>query len=165
MPYKIVFESYYDNHWGLKMAHADGLHPTILTKTPHTNSIRMYAPNGRKICFLVDEGEGPAKSRNVYYRNMDGTGRQLVVKNGRDPCWNADGTAISCTLRAKSSAFTYMDYASKGIFPLQFGHPATSPSIPMRSFSHLYCFCCLARRQRAGVRRSTRAWASAMPSC
>jgi hypothetical protein len=47
VPYKIVYESYFDNHWGLKMANADGSHPAILTRTPHTNE--LYARQCRRV--------------------------------------------------------------------------------------------------------------------
>ncbi len=141
VPYKIVYESYFDNHWGLKMSHADGSHPTNLTRTPQTNELYPHlSPDGKKICFLVDEGEGPAKSRNVYYRNLDGTNRQLVVKNGRDPCWTSDGSAI-VYLKGEVKEFTYLDYASKGVFTYVLAtrqhHPHPNPEL-----SHLYCICC-----------------------
>jgi Tol biopolymer transport system component len=141
VPYKIVYESYYDNHWGLKMVNADGSHPTIFTRTPHANELYPHvSPDGRKICFLVDEGEGKTKSRNVYYSNMDGTDRRLVVKNGRDPCWNFDGTAI-VYLKGEVEELTYLDYASKGVFTYDLA-TRQHHQHPNQDLSHLYCFCC-----------------------
>ena len=35
--------------------------------------------------------------RNVYYMNIDGTGRTKVADNARQPCWGPDGKTIAYT--------------------------------------------------------------------
>jgi Tol biopolymer transport system component len=43
------------------------------------------SPDGTKICFVTDEGQGDDKVRSVYYMNSDGTGRTKVAENGGEP--------------------------------------------------------------------------------
>jgi len=90
VPYGIVYETWHDNNWELFIAAADGSKQENLTRTPKIHELYPHvSPDGTKICFLCDEGEGAAKIRNVYYMNIDGSGRTLVATNGRDPCWRA----------------------------------------------------------------------------
>ena len=142
VPYRIVFESYDDNHWGLKMMRADGSDGLSLTQSGTNELYPHVSPDGKKLCYLVDEGEGQAKSRNVYYRNLDGTGRRLVVTNGRDPCWTSDGRAIVYT-KGEVAEFTCKDYASTGLFTYNL---ATGKHLqhPREDISHLYNVCCSA---------------------
>jgi Tol biopolymer transport system component len=140
VPYKILYESFQDNNWELFVANADGSHPVNLTHTPDVDELYSHASNdGTKICFLADEGRGRDKVRNLYIMNIDGTGRRLVMKNARDPCWNADGTAIAY-LQGEFAEFTYRDYASKGLFiyDLRTGKHRQHPN---KSIEHLYNLC------------------------
>ena len=114
--YKIVYETYRDDNWELYMSNADGSEPVNLTQTPDVSELYPQAsPDGTKICFSADEGEGESKIRNVYYMNIDGTGRTKVADNARQACWNADGTVIAY-LKGEFDKFSYLDYATKGIF-------------------------------------------------
>ena len=115
IPYKIVYETWRDNNWEIFLINADGSNPVNLTKTPDSNELYPHvSPDGTKICFSVDEGEGDAKIRNVYYMNIDGTGRTLVGKNIRQAFWSPDGSAIAY-LKGEFEKFNYLDYATKGI--------------------------------------------------
>jgi len=141
LPNKIIFETFQEGNWEIFMANADGSHRENLTKTPTIHEMYPHASrDGRKLCFVVDEGEGEAKSRNIYYMNMDGSGRTLAAKNGRDPCWTADGRGI-VYLPNETTRFTAMDYATKGVsvFDLASGKitPHTNPDL-----FHLYNICC-----------------------
>jgi hypothetical protein len=94
-PCGILYESYRDRAWKLCRINADGSNPVCLTQSPGTNEMYPHAsPDGKKICFLADEKEGTCTTRNVYVMNLDGTDRTLVARNGREPCWSADGSAI-----------------------------------------------------------------------
>jgi len=140
VPYKIVYETLRGDNWNLYMINADGSNPVNLTRDPHVNELYPHvSPDGTKLTFTCDEGEGDAKNRNLYYKNLDGSGRTLVAKNARDACWNADGTAIAY-LPAEFEKFTYKDFASKGIcvYDLATGKQRQHPNPDLH---HLYNVC------------------------
>ena len=113
--HRIVYETFRDDNWELFVTSADGSESVNLTQTPEINELYAHAsPDGTKIAFVVDEGTGASKVRNVYWMNMDGTGRTLVAENARQECWKSDGTAIAY-LKGESDQFTYTDYATTGI--------------------------------------------------
>ncbi len=114
-PYQIVFESFRDGSWELLRAKADGSEITNLTRSPDRHELYPHvSPDGGKICFLADEGEGDAKRRNVYAMNADGSERRMLAANGRDPCWSRDGKSV-IFLPSEFEQFTVRDYATQGI--------------------------------------------------
>jgi len=146
VPYKIVFETYRDNNWELCTVNADGSHLLNLTRTPKINELYPHAsPDGTKISFCVDEGEGAKQVRNVYVMNVDGSGRTLVVPNGREPCWNPEGTAL-VYLGSEFEKFTLTDFATKGIFTCDLATRQRKPH-PNTEIHHLYNICCTADNQ------------------
>jgi Tol biopolymer transport system component len=140
VPYKIVYETWRGSNWNLYLINADGSNPVNLTRDPQANELYPHvSPDGTKLAFTSDEGEGQAKTRSLYYRNIDGSGRTLVAKNARDFCWNADGTAIAY-LPGEFEKFTYADFASKGLcsYDLASGKQQQHPNGDLH---HLYCLC------------------------
>ncbi|MCD6508720.1 PD40 domain-containing protein [Candidatus Poribacteria bacterium] len=140
IPYKIVYETYRDNNWEIFMMNADGSNPINLTHTPDVDELYPHvSPDGTKICFVVDEGKGESKVRNVYYMNIDGTGRTKVAENARQPCWSPDGGKIAY-LKGEFDRFTYLDYATKGLFiyDLKTGKHVQHPN---KKLYHLYNIC------------------------
>jgi Tol biopolymer transport system component len=101
IPYRIVFESFRETdgkeNWEICLINADGLDFVNLTNTPEINEMYPHAsPDGRRICFVADEGEDlKSKSRNVYYMNIDGSDRVKIAENAYQPCWSADGKYIA----------------------------------------------------------------------
>lgn len=139
-PYKLVFETYRDGNWDLTMANADGSDEVNLTGTPDVNELYPHvSPDGTKVCFVVDEGEGDTKTRSVWYMNLDGTGRTKVADNARQPCWSPDGAAIAY-LRAEFEKFTYLDYATKGLVTYELATGIHTPH-PNSALHHLYNIC------------------------
>ena len=137
---RIVYESYRDNNWELCMVNADGSNSVNLTRTPNMNELYPHvSPDGTKVCFVSDEGEGESKIRDVYYINIDGTGRVKVAENAREPCWNADGTAIAY-MKGEFDKFSYLDYASKGLFFYDLKTRKSTPH-PNDRLYHLYNIC------------------------
>ncbi len=138
--HKVVFETWRGDNWELFLANADGSQAINLTETPAAHELYPHvSPDGTKICFVCDAGQGAAKIRNVYAMNFDGTGRKLVARNARQPCWNADGTAIAY-LKGEFDKFTYTDYATKGIvvYDLASGSHTEHPN---KELHHLYNLC------------------------
>lgn len=139
--HKIIYETWQDTNWELFMINADGSNPVNLTRTPAVDEMYPHvSPDGTKVSFIVDEGEGASKVRKVYYMNLDGTGRTLVSVGGREPCWNADGTKI-VYLKSEFEEFNIKDYATKGIvtYDLKTGQHTEHPN---KKIEHLYNICC-----------------------
>src|SRR5262249_32302817 len=114
--HQIVYETNRDGNWELYRVNADGSHPVNLTRTPDVDELYPKAsPDGTKISFVADEGKGDARIRNVYYMNLDGSGRVKVAENAREPCWSPDGTAIAY-LKGEFEKYNLLDHATKGLF-------------------------------------------------
>ncbi len=137
VPFKIVYETYRENNWELYQVNADGSEPVNLTKTPDANELYPHvSPDGTKVSFITDEGKGDATVRSVWFMNLDGTGRTLVAKGGREPCWTGDGSGI-VYLKSEFDKFTPLDYATKGIFIYDL-KTGTHKEHPNQGIHHLY---------------------------
>jgi Tol biopolymer transport system component len=140
VPYKIVFETFRQGNWDLYMVRADGSGAVNLTRTPQQNELYPHvSPDGTKISFVADEGEGEKKSRNVYFMNLDGSGRTPAATNAREPFWSPDGKAI-VYLKGEFDRFTLTDYASKGLFLYDVATGKHAPH-PNATLHHLYNVC------------------------
>ncbi len=139
-PFRIISETYWDGNWELLRVDADGGNPVNLTKTPKLQELYpQVSPDGTKVCFVCDEGEGDALIRNVYFMNIDGSGRTLVARNARQPCWKRDGKTIAY-LKGEFEKYCCMDFATKGLF---FYDLATGKhrEHPNKKLHHLYNPC------------------------
>ncbi|MFP6611267.1 MAG: hypothetical protein VB835_03065 [Pirellulales bacterium] len=136
-PHKIVFESYADSNWDLFVVNADGSGRKNLTNTSGVHELYPQAsPDGTKICFLADVGQGRETLRSVYYMNVDGSGRKLVAEKSRQPCWSPDSARIAY-LPQEFERFNVTDYVSKGlaIYSLKAGKSTPHPNPKIH---HLY---------------------------
>lgn len=119
IPFKIIYETYRETegkeNWELYLVSADGTGGTNLTGTPDVDELYPHAsPDGTKVCFVVDDAGEKGKTRNVYYMNIDGTGRVKVADNGREPCWSPDGKAIAY-VKGEYDRYSTRPFASKGL--------------------------------------------------
>lgn len=138
--YKIIYETYHNDNWELYTLKADGSKPVNLTKSPNMNELYPHvSPDGTKVCFVCDEGEGESKIRNAYYMNIDGTKRTKIADNAREACWNPDGTVIAY-LKGEFDKFSYLDYATKGVFFYDLKTRKHTPH-PNNELYHLYNLC------------------------
>jgi Tol biopolymer transport system component len=144
VPYKILFETYRvtdgKRNWELYRMNADGSDPVNLTRTPDLDEMYPHAsPDGTKICFVVDERTARGKVRNVYYMNIDGTGRVKVADNARQPCWSPDGTKIAY-LKGEYERYSTREYATSElcIYDLQTRRYRPHPN---RDLHHMYAIC------------------------
>ena len=53
-----------------------------------------WSPDGQKIVFYQDTS---TKGLRIFTIRPDGTDRQLVVQDGKDPVWSPDGRKIAFT--------------------------------------------------------------------
>ena len=145
IPFKIVYESLLQTdgkeNWELVMINADGSNPVNLTRTADVGEIYPHvSPDGTKICFEGEEGEGRNKVRSVYYMNLDGTGRVKVAHNARQACWSPDSKTIAY-LKGEYDRYTITDYASKGVYfyDLKTAQHKAHPN--KTKLHHLYNLC------------------------
>jgi TolB protein len=136
-PHQIVYETNRDGNWELYLMNADGSHPVNLTHTPEIDELYPKpSPDGSKICFVADEGKGPARVRNIYVMERDGSKRVKVADNAREPCWRADGRAIAY-LKGEFPKFSLTDFATKGLFIYDLATGQTRQH-PNKKIHHLY---------------------------
>lgn len=135
--HKIVYESNRDGNFELYICNADGSNPINLTNTKDVDEVYPKpSPDGTRICFCADEGKGDQKVRSIYYMNSDGTGKTLVVRNGREPCWSPDGTKIAY-MKGEFEKFTYSDIATDGLFIYDLKTKETRQHVN-KALKHLY---------------------------
>ena len=127
IPFKILCESYRRpkdssgrtsgrENWELCQIDADGSNLVNLTNTPDLDEMYAHAsPDGRKICFVADEGVGRRKLRSVCYMNIDGTERVTIARNARQPCWSPDGKTIAY-LKGEYERYSTREYATSELF-------------------------------------------------
>jgi Tol biopolymer transport system component len=144
VPYKILFETYRQtdgkHNWELYQMDADGSNPVNLTQTPDLDEMYPHAsPDGTKICLVVDEGTGRERIRNVYYMNIDGTGRVKVAENAREPCWSPDGKSIAY-LRGEYERYSTREYATSELLFYDLQTRQHRPH-PNGDLHHLYAIC------------------------
>src|SRR5215471_15475409 len=95
LPFKIAYECYIDNNWELFVVNADGSNPVNLTRTPKVHEhYPQISPDGTRICFSVDEGEGRDAVRSLYVMDIDGKNRKKLADHAREPFWSPDGKIV-----------------------------------------------------------------------
>jgi len=144
IPFKIVYETYRktngQENWELFLINADGSKAVNLTNTADVNEMYPHAsPDGTKICFVADEIIENKKVRNIYYMNIDGSGRIKVAENAREPCWSPDGSAIAY-VKGEFDRYTTTDYATKGLFIYELA-TGDHKEHPNMTLLHLYNIC------------------------
>jgi len=144
LPFKIVYETYRQaggrKNWELFLINADGSNPVNLTGTADVDEMYPHAsPDGTKICFIADELVEKKKVRNVYYMNIEGTGRVKVANNARQPCWSGNGKTIAY-LKGEFGRYTIMDYATKELVFYDI-ETRKHTEHPNKNLHHLYNIC------------------------
>ena len=159
---QILCETYREGNWELFRMDADGSDPVNLTQTPGLDELYPHAsPDGKRICFVVDSGEGAQKMRSVYYMNADGSGRTLVADKSRQPCWSPDSTKIAF-VKQEFPKLNIADYVSKGLYFYDLKSGETTEHQTRRSATSTIL---RGRPTAAGSSPpSTRAWGSATES-
>src|SRR5436309_14269586 len=80
LPFKIAHECYVNDNWEIFVMNADGSVPVNLTNTPREHEhYPQVSPDGTKICFSIDVGEGRETVRSLWVMDIDGTHRKKLV--------------------------------------------------------------------------------------
>ncbi len=138
LPYKLAYESYVDRNWEIFVVNADGSHPVNLTRTPGEHELYpQVSPDGTKICFVVDAGEGRDTVRSVYLMNVDGSDRRKVADHARQPFWRHDGKVIGF-LPQEYPKFNVMDFYTSGLSFYDLATGKIQPHPNSSNLHHLY---------------------------
>lgn len=113
--FKLAYECYTNGNWEIFVVHADGSNPKNLTNTPKDHEHYPQAsPDGTKICFSIDTGEGRDAVRSLWVMDTDGRNRRKLLDNAREPFWAPDSKVIGF-LPQEYPKFNVIDYYTKGM--------------------------------------------------
>jgi len=136
--FKIAYESYDNGNSDILVMNADGSNPVNLTQTPtQQEHYPQVCPDGTKICFVTDEGEGRDTVRNVDVMDIDGHNRKRVADHAREPFWSPDGKVIGF-LPQEFEKFDVIDFSTKGMSFYDLATGKITPHVNTTNLHHLY---------------------------
>jgi Tol biopolymer transport system component len=136
--FKLVCEGYVDQNWDLFVINADGSQRENLTHTPDINELYPQAsPDGSKISFMVDTGEGRDTIRSAWVMNVDGSDRKKVADYARQAFWSPDSKVVAY-LPQEYPKFNVIDYFTQGIMFYDLSTGKTTPHPNSEKLRHLY---------------------------
>ncbi|MFO1497406.1 MAG: hypothetical protein U1G07_03245 [Verrucomicrobiota bacterium] len=140
-PFKIAYECYVNNNWEIFVMNADGSHPVNLTQTPTEHEhYPQVSPDGTKMCFSIDTGEGREAVRSLYVMDIDGHNRRKLADHAREPFWRPDSKAIGF-LPQEYAKFNVMDYYTDGMSFYDLATGQVQPHPNSKNLHHLYNPC------------------------
>jgi Tol biopolymer transport system component len=138
LPFKIAYETYTNDNWEIFVMNADGSHVVNLTQTPKEHEhYPQVSPDGTRICFTVDEGEGRDTVRSLYLMNIDGSNRKKLVDHAREPFWRPDGKVVGF-LPQEYPKFNVIDYYTSGMSFYDLENGTITPHVNSANLRHLY---------------------------
>ncbi len=138
LPYKIAYECYVNGNWEIFVMNADGTKQVNITKTPDVHEhYPQISPDGRKIAFSVDSGDGRNTIRSLWVMDINGRNRKKVADYAREPFWGRDSNTL-CYLEQEYPRWSVTDYYTKGIqfYDLKTGKTRAHPN--SANLHHLY---------------------------
>jgi len=97
----------------------------------------QISPDGRKMCFVSDVGEGRDTVRSVYVMDIDGKNRKKVAEYAREPFWSPDGRIIGF-LPQEFPKFDVIDFSTKGMSFYDLASGRIEPHVNTTNLHHLY---------------------------
>jgi Tol biopolymer transport system component len=137
-PFKIAFEAYADGNSDIFVMNADGSNKVNLTHSPNQQEhYPQLSPDGSKIAFTVDVGEGRDAVRSLWMMNVDGSGQKKIADQAREPFWRPDGKMIGY-LPQEYAKFNVIDYYTKGMMYYDVESGKVEPHPNTEKLRHLY---------------------------
>jgi len=141
LPFKIAYETYTNANWEIFVMNADGSSPVNITQSPKTHEhYPQVSPDGTRICFSVDEGEGRDTIRSLWLMDADGRNRKKLADHAREPFWRPDGKVIGF-LPQEFPKFNVVDYSTKGMSFYDLGTGRIEAHPNSVNLHHLYNPC------------------------
>ncbi len=138
LPFKIAYESYVNDSSDIFVMNADGSNPVNLTQTPKEQEhYPQVSPDGTKLCFVSDVGEGRDTVRSLYLMTIDGKNRKKVADHAREPFWSPDGKIIGF-LPQEFPKFDVIDFSTKGMSFYDLASGNIEPHVNSTNLHHLY---------------------------
>ena len=136
---KICYQSRRDGNSELYVMDADGSNPVNITNTPDVDEVYPHvSADGRRVCFTTVSAQEDTVRFDVYWMNIDGSGRPLVASDATDPCWDASGERIAFVKRI--SREKTIDYQNTGLFIYNI-HTGETKEITGGKLYHAYVPC------------------------
>ncbi len=137
-PHQLVYEAYVDNNWDIFVAKADGSEARNLTQTPDRHELYpQVSPDGKRLCFVSDQGSGRDTVRSVHIMNLDGSGHQKVADHARQPCWSHESDTL-IYLPQEYPKWNVVDYYTKGLVYYHLSTGKHEPHPNAEQLHHLY---------------------------
>lgn len=137
-PFKIAYESYVNGNSDIFVMNADGSHPVNLTKTPKLDEHYPHiSPDGTRMCYVADSGEGRDTIRSLYVMDVNGRHRRKIADYAREPFWSPDGKVIGY-LDQEYPKFDVIDYYTKGMNFYDLATGRVTPHPNYTNLHHLY---------------------------
>ncbi len=136
--FKIAYETYVNGTWDIFVMNADGSQAKNLTSTPTVNEhYPIVSPDGSKMAFSVDTGEGSTNVRSLWVMNIDGRNRRKIADHAREPFWGPGGKVIGF-LPQEYERFSVTDYGTKGMNFYDVATGRITPHPNSANLFHLY---------------------------
>lgn len=147
LPFKIAYESYVNDNWEIFVMNADGAEPANLTNTPQEHEhYPQVSPDGTKMCFVVDQGEGRDTVRSLWVMDIDGRNRKKLADYAREPFWTCDGKTLGY-LPQEYHKFNVIDYSTSGMNFYELATGSVTSHSRGTNLHHLYNPCLAANGQ------------------
>ena len=141
LPFKIAYECYAGSNWEIFAMNADGSDVVNLTRTPDQHEhYPQVSPDGTKICFSVDQGEGRETLRSLWVMDSNGEHRRKIADYAREPFWGPDSKVIGF-LPQEFPKFNVIDYYTKGMSFYHLDTGQVEPHPNSTNLHHLYNPC------------------------
>jgi len=137
-PLKITWDAYANGNSDIWIMNADGSNKVNLTSSSDTNEhYPQVSPDGTKICYNVDAGEGREAVRSLWIMDIDGKNRKKIADQAREPFWRPDGKVIGY-LPQEYPKFDVVDFYTKGMMFYYVDTSKAEPHPNTANLRHLY---------------------------